>query len=91
MQAESQHNIIGTVDMSQATMMETRERAAQDYEQAAAELERAAQHFWLTAQHFRDADVPRACAHTFAAIGHLSTVERQIKALAELHATKAQV
>lgn len=69
----------------------TRETAAQSYELAAAELERAAKHLRWTAEHFRNAEVPRACAHTVAAIGHISKVQKQLNELAELHASKAQV
>jgi|GEM_PF-1344237 len=70
---------------------DVREVAAQQYEAAAAELERAAAHLRWTAAHLRNAEVPRGCAHAFAAMGHLSGVRRQLDALAELHATKAQV
>ena len=71
--------------------IDTREAAAQQYEAAAAELERAAAHLRLTATHFRGAEVPRGCAHAFAALGHLSTVQKQLNDLAALHATKAQI
>lgn len=70
---------------------DTYEAVAQQYEAAAAELERAAAHLRWTAAHFRNAEVPRACAHTVAALGHMSKVQKQLNDLAELHATKAQI
>jgi hypothetical protein len=68
-----------------------REAAAQRYEAAAAELERAAAHLRWTATHFRDGEVPRGCAHTVAALGHMSNVQTQLNGLTALHATKAQI
>lgn len=74
-----------------ANPIAAREAATQQYEAAAAELERAAAHLRWTATHFRDAEVPRGCAHAFAALGHLSNVQKQLNDLAALHATKAQI
>jgi len=65
--------------------------AAQQYEAAAAELDRAAKHLRWTAEHFRIKEAPRARAHVVAAQGHLSKVDKQLRELAELHSTKAQV
>ena len=61
------------------------------YEESAAELERAAAHLRIAARHFRGREVPRGCAHAFAAYGHLRVVQRQIDEHAEMHRTKAQV
>ncbi len=67
------------------------EDTATQYEQAAAELERAAAHLRVTAQHFRERDVPRGCAHAFAATGHLANAEVTIRAMAQRHASRAQL
>jgi hypothetical protein len=71
-------------------MNERLEEAARQYEQAAAELEAAAQHLRTTARHFRDGDVPRGGAHCWAAWGHMSSAERQLRELAELHASRSR-
>ncbi len=63
-----------------------RETAASRYEQAAEELERAAQHLRTTAGHFRAGDVPRGCAHAFAALGHMYTAQSTVQELAVEHA-----
>ncbi len=68
-----------------------REQAAEQYEQAAAELEHAAQHLRTTARHFRDGEVPRGCAHAWAATGHIQSAETLLNALAVLHASRSQV
>lgn len=68
-----------------------REQAAEHYEEAAAELERAVQHLRTTARHFREGEVPRGCAHAWAATGHIKTAETLLNALAVLHAAKSQV
>ena len=64
---------------------------AERYEESALELDRAAAHLRIAAQHFRGRDVPRGCAHVFAAYGHVHVVQRQIDTHAEEHRTKAQV
>jgi hypothetical protein len=66
-------------------------KTAAHYEDAASELDRAAAHLRIAAQHFRAPDVPRGCAHAFAAYGHIRVAQRQIDEHAELHRTKAQV
>lgn len=71
-------------------MSAARESAAQQYEQAAAELETAARHLRVTARHFREGDVPRGCAHAWAAWGHVSTAEKHLKDLSELHASRSE-
>ena len=74
-----------------ATVQVNLEAAALQYEAAAGELERAAAHLRWTATHFRNAEVPRGCAHAFAAFGHMSIAQKQLTDLAELHASKSQV
>ena len=66
------------------------EEVAREYEQAAAECEAAALHLKRTASHFRDGEVPRACAHSWAALGHLVGAEQLLKKLAELHASRSR-
>jgi hypothetical protein len=67
-----------------------RESAARRYDEAAAELEAAVHHLRGAAQHFRDAEVPRGCAHAFAAYGHLLITQRLVDENAILHAARAQ-
>lgn len=66
------------------------ESTARKYEQSADELEAAAQHLRIAAQRFRDKDVPRDCAHAFAAYRHMCTGQTQLDENAVLHASKAQ-
>lgn len=75
--------------MEKETVLSPAAEAAQRYEDAADELERAVQHLRTTARHFRDMEVPRACAHAFAAQGHLYTTEAILKELAVLHAARS--
>lgn len=70
-------------------MSELLDKQTKLYEQAAKELDVAAAHLRTTAKHFRNKEVPRACAHVFAAQGHLSTVHKIIEDHALLHASKA--
>lgn len=65
------------------------ETTAQRYEALAAELEQAAKHLRVSAAHFRDKEIPRASAHTWAAHCHLCTVQRGMDELAIQHAAKA--
>jgi hypothetical protein len=65
------------------------EQVAAQYEAAAAELELAMRHLRTAAQHFRERNVPRGCAHAFAAQGHLFNAEHTIKDLAILHASRS--
>ena len=64
---------------------------ASRYDDSARELDRAAAHLRIAAEHFRAHDVPRGCAHAFAAHGHIRVVQRQIDEHAEEHRLKAQV
>lgn len=59
------------------------------WESAAAELETAARHLRTAARHMRENEVPRACAHAFAAIGHVETSDAAIKRAAQVHAAHA--
>src|SRR4030095_8568042 len=66
-------------------IIERLDEDARQYEQTAAECEAAALHLKRTASHFRDGDVPRACAHSWAAFGHFVGAEQLLKELAQLH------
>jgi hypothetical protein len=70
-------------------MSELLDKHAELYEEAARELEVAAAHLRRTAEHFRNREIPRACAHVFAAQGHLLVVHKIIEDHALLHASKA--
>lgn len=65
------------------------ETTAQQYEDTAAELEVAAQHLRVAAAHFRVREVPRGCAHAWAATGHIRNAEAWLAEHASLHAAKS--
>ncbi len=66
-----------------------REVMARGYEQAADELEIAVQHLRTAARHLHEQNVPRGCAHAFAAYGHIRGAQRHIDDNAILHAAKS--
>ena len=68
-----------------------RKQAADRYDSAAAELERAAAHLRVAAGHYPDGEIPRGCAHAWAAHGHVRTAEGQLDDNAVAHAARAQV
>jgi hypothetical protein len=68
-----------------------REHVAELFESAAAEFEKAAQHCRVAAKHFRGGEVPRGCAHGFAAQGHSSNADESMDNAARLHSTRALV
>ena len=63
--------------------------AAKEFEQAAQELELAAQHLRTAAQHFRSREIPRGCAHAFAAHGHIHTAQTHLDHRAVVHASQS--
>ena len=65
------------------------ETAAARYERSAEELEAAVHHLRVAAQHFREQNVPRGCAHAFAAHGHMHQARTLLDENAVLHASKA--
>lgn len=71
-------------------MSEIFEQLAQDYEALAQELEQALAHCHTAARHARNQEIPRVCAHAFAAEGHMHNAQQQLKNLAQLHAQKAR-
>jgi hypothetical protein len=50
---------------------DARDEAAQLLDGVAEELRQSEAHVRVAAQHFRDREIPRACAHEWAARGHL--------------------
>jgi hypothetical protein len=63
--------------------------AAEEYERAAREAELVVYHLRIAAEHFRERDVPRGCAHAFAAYGHLLTTKEVVDHQAIAHAAKS--
>jgi hypothetical protein len=68
-----------------------RDDVAEAFRLAAEKLERAAAHCRIAAKHFVDREVPRGCAHAFAALGDIELAEESIARNAKLHASKAQI
>lgn len=56
------------------------------YEAVARELEIAARHCRIAANHLKQREIPRACAHGFAAEGRVSRATRELNEIAEDHA-----
>lgn len=71
------------------TPQEAREQMAGTLERVISELETQIRHLQHAAQHYRAADVPRACAHLWAARGHHLNAAGLLDEAAHLHATKA--
>jgi hypothetical protein len=70
---------------------ENKETAAAELESAADELEAAVAHLRIAATHFRDGEIPRACAHAFAAEGHMIEARHHVEHRAVVHRTKSRV
>lgn len=68
-----------------------RVEVARLFTSAAAEFREAAAHLDTAARHFQAGDVPRGCAHAFAAQGHQSRGESAIDAATRIHADHANV
>ena len=66
-----------------------REAVARTFEQSAEDLETAVRHLRTAARHVRDRDVPRGCAHAFAAYGHMLNGQARLDENAILHAAKS--
>lgn len=64
---------------------------AKEYETVATEFEAVVKHLRITAEHFRNGNIPRGCAHAWAASGHVSIGERLLRDLAEIHASRSPV
>lgn len=52
-------------------MSDPRDETAQLLDDVAEELRQSEAHVRVAAQHFRNREIPRACAHQWAARGHL--------------------
>ena len=72
-------------------MSNPRDEVAEVFQHAAEQLERAAAHCRIAALHYRNREVPRGCAHAFAALGDLSIAEQALRSNAEFHAGKASI
>jgi hypothetical protein len=72
-------------------MSDPRDEVAAAFRLAAEKLERAAAHCRIAAQHYTERNVPRGCAHAFAALGDMSQASAAIDASAVLHAGKARI
>jgi hypothetical protein len=68
-----------------------RDDVAEVFRRAAEKLERAAAHCRIAAKHYADRDVPRGCAHAFAALGDIALAQDAIGENAKLHASKARI
>ena len=55
-------------------MSDPRDDVAAQFKAAAEKLERAAAHCRIAAKHYLDRDVPRGCAHAFAALGDIASI-----------------
>ena len=72
-------------------MTDPRDDVAAQFRMAAEKLERAAAHCRIAARHYMDRDVPRGCAHAFAALGDTALAHDAIGANAKLHAGMARI
>ena len=62
---------------------------AELFEEVAQQLDLAAAHARTAARHFRDRNIPRGCAHAYAAQGHLHVAQGHIDHRAVVHAEKS--
>ena len=58
---------------------------------AAGELRQAAAHLDVAAKHFQGGDIPRGCAHAFAAQGHESRGAAALDEATRIHADHSNV
>lgn len=72
-------------------MSDPRDEVAAAFRLAAEKLERAAAHCRIAAQHYAERDVPRGCAHAFAALGDMRQAATAVDGNAVLHAGKARI
>jgi len=68
-----------------------RDDVAEQFRVAAEKLERAAAHCRIASRHYVDREIPRGCAHAFAALGDIALARESIAGNAKLHASKAQI
>ncbi|MGD8830762.1 MAG: hypothetical protein PVF57_09170 [Pseudomonadales bacterium] len=72
-------------------MSDPRDDVAATFALAAEKLERAAAHCRIAGMHYTNREVPRGCAHAFAALGDLMQARAAIDENASVHASKAQI
>ena len=72
-------------------MTDARDEAAELLDAAAAQLREAEAHLRVAAAHFRDREVPRACAHQWAARGHLLRALDAMDSQARTHSERSTV
>lgn len=72
-------------------MSDPRDDVAEVFRRAAEKLERAAAHCRIAAKHYTDRDIPRGCAHAFAALGDIALAQEDLDENAKLHAGKARI
>ena len=72
-------------------MSDPRDEVAAVFKEAAAQLDRAAAHCRIAALHYENREVPRGCAHAFAALGDMKQAENAIDRNAIFHAGKARI
>ena len=66
------------------------EATARLYDRAAEELEGAVAHCRVAAEHFRRGEIPRACAHAWAAQGHVLAGREALDAQAREHRERSR-
>lgn len=72
-------------------MSDPRDEVAAAFRLAAEKLERAAAHCRIAALHYTERNVPRGCAHAFAALGDMSQASAAMDRNAVIHAGKANI
>jgi hypothetical protein len=72
-------------------MSEAPEATAALYDEAAKELDLAARHCETAAAHFRNGEIPRGTAHSWAALGHVREAESRLDDQAREHARRSNV
>jgi hypothetical protein len=72
-------------------MNDPRDEVAAAFKEAAAKLDRAAAHCRIAALHYENREIPRGCAHAFAALGDIRQAETVIDANAILHSGRASI
>ncbi len=66
------------------------EDQARRLDEITAELEKAVAHAKTAAAHFRSGEVPRGCAHTLAAEGHMLVAGEHVQEVAKAHRLAAR-
>jgi len=72
-------------------MSDPRDEVAAAFRLAAEKLERAAAHCRIAALHYTERNVPRGCAHAFAALGDMGQASAAMDRNAVIHAGKANI